>query len=149
MSETKAPPKPWTEGEKLGILFQIIERSGPIPWDDLKLPDGRTKKAVQVMIDKEKTKMKKAREAIGEESPSKGVKNKKATSDDGGSEDGSPKKKPRIPHKKKESAKLTASAKKPAQGGENDGVEDDDALIKDEVAGLGSGAGAQNKKVAG
>jgi len=109
MSETKATPKAWTEGEKvsitlrlfnymdvlhyhppsssqaanylmmqlltatlqLGILFQIIERCAPIPWDELKLPEGRTKKAAQVMIDKEKTKMKRAREANGEETPSK------------------------------------------------------------------------------
>ena len=48
---------------QLGVLFQIIEKSGPIPWDDLKLPDGRTKKAVQVMVDKEKQKLKKARDA--------------------------------------------------------------------------------------
>lgn len=57
--------------EQLGIFFQIIEKSGPIPWEHLTLPEGRTKKAVQVMIDREKQKAKKAREAA-------------ATGDDGG-----------------------------------------------------------------
>lgn len=42
-------------------MFQIIE-TAPIPWDKLKIPEGRTKKAVQVMIDREKSKMKKTRE---------------------------------------------------------------------------------------
>lgn len=60
-----------TATSQLGILFQIIERCAPIPWDELKLPEGRTKKAAQVMIDKEKTKVKRAREANGEETPSK------------------------------------------------------------------------------
>jgi len=47
------------------FIVQIIEKAGPIPWDALKLPEGRTKKAVQVMIDKEKQKVKRAREAEG------------------------------------------------------------------------------------
>lgn len=46
---------------QVGFLFQIIEKGGPIPWDELTLPEGRTKKAVQVMVDKEKQKIKKAR----------------------------------------------------------------------------------------
>nr|OQO22547.1 hypothetical protein B0A51_09022 [Rachicladosporium sp. CCFEE 5018] len=50
--------KGWTEAEKLGLLFQIIARSGTIPWPELELPAGRTVKACQVMIDKEKKKVK-------------------------------------------------------------------------------------------
>ena len=51
---------------QLGLLFQIIDKGGSIPWDDLTLPEGRTKKACTVMIDREKTKVKKAREAAGD-----------------------------------------------------------------------------------
>lgn len=47
-------------------MLQIIARGGTILWDDIELPEGRTKKACVVMIDKEKTKIKKAREAAGE-----------------------------------------------------------------------------------
>ncbi len=47
----------------MGLFLQIIERSGPIPWDDLTLPEGRTKKACSVMVDREKQNVKKAREA--------------------------------------------------------------------------------------
>lgn len=47
------------------IYFQIMEKSGPIPWDDIELPEGRTKRAVEQMISKEKIKAKKAREAEG------------------------------------------------------------------------------------
>jgi hypothetical protein len=48
----------WTDAEKLGILFQLVAR--PIQWDQIELPPGRTMKAVQVMIDKERSKLKKA-----------------------------------------------------------------------------------------
>jgi hypothetical protein len=47
------------------LLFQIVEQAGSIPWDSLKLPEGRTRKACTVMIDREKQKVKKAREADG------------------------------------------------------------------------------------
>ncbi|KAI6801067.1 hypothetical protein KC332_g16151 [Hortaea werneckii] len=63
MAESKV--RPWTDPEKLSILFQIIEKAGGIPWDALQLPEGRNKKSVQNMIDKEKAKIKKAREADG------------------------------------------------------------------------------------
>jgi hypothetical protein len=49
----------------MDLLFQIVEQGGPIPWDSLKLPEGRTRKACTVMIDREKQKVKKAREADG------------------------------------------------------------------------------------
>lgn len=40
----------------------------PIPWKELELPEGRTIKAVQVMVDKEKSKVRKAQAAAaGEE----------------------------------------------------------------------------------
>lgn len=51
---------------QLGLLFQIIEKAGKIPWDSITLPEGRTQKACVVMIDKEKQKVRKAREADGE-----------------------------------------------------------------------------------
>lgn len=43
-----------------------MSKVSPIPWDQLTLPEGRTIKACQVMIDKEKAKIKKAREEAGE-----------------------------------------------------------------------------------
>ena len=58
-------------------MFQIIESfKQPIPWAELTLPEGRTLKAVQVMVDKEKQKVKKARLAAvdgGNELVSKSV----------------------------------------------------------------------------
>ncbi len=61
---------------QVGLLFHIIEKMGPIPWNDLTLPPGRTLKAVQVMIDKEKTKIKKARAAeLGEDEAAGGAEN--------------------------------------------------------------------------
>lgn len=37
-----------------------------IPWHELELPEGRTLKACQVMVDKEKAKIRKAKEAEGD-----------------------------------------------------------------------------------
>lgn len=48
---------------QLGLLFQIIELAGPVPWPKLELPEGRTQKACVVMVDKEKAKVRKAKEA--------------------------------------------------------------------------------------
>lgn len=66
------PPHPpskavitFTNTHQLGLLFQIIEKAGSIPWDDLVLPEGRTKKACVVMVDKEKAKVRKARGGNG------------------------------------------------------------------------------------
>lgn len=47
------------------IFVQLVEKVGTIPWDELTLPEGRTKKACTVMVDREKQKVKKAREAAG------------------------------------------------------------------------------------
>jgi len=82
----KTAAKGWTDAEKVresitttetcwtpthiiqvGLFLQIIARAGPIPWPELTLPEGRTTKACQVMVDKEKQKIKKAREAAGED----------------------------------------------------------------------------------
>ena len=79
-------PKGWTDTEKVntyttgvtcnalfthilqaGLFLQIIAKAGPVPWPELTLPEGRTVKACQVMLDKEKQKIKKAREAAGED----------------------------------------------------------------------------------
>jgi antitoxin component of RelBE/YafQ-DinJ toxin-antitoxin module len=59
--------KDLTHTVQVGLFLQIIARAGPIPWPELTLPDGRTVKACQVMVDKEKQKIKKAREAAGED----------------------------------------------------------------------------------
>lgn len=56
-----------THTTQVGLFLQIITRAGPIPWPELNLPEGRTMKACQVMVDKEKQKIKKAREAAGED----------------------------------------------------------------------------------
>ena len=62
----------WTDAEKLGILFQIIDKS-KIDWSTIAVPEGRTIKAVQCMIDVER---KKSHNASGDGSapatPSKG-----------------------------------------------------------------------------
>ncbi|KAF2722284.1 hypothetical protein K431DRAFT_46055 [Polychaeton citri CBS 116435] len=78
-------PKSWTEAEKLGLLFQIVVRSGPVPWDDLQLPEGRTVKACQVMIDREKQKVKKALAEQGKElaTPNSRRKKRKVIQDTG------------------------------------------------------------------
>jgi hypothetical protein len=79
-------PKGWTDTEKVSfsttrgirsapfaytlqasLFLQIIAKAGPVPWPELTLPEGRTVKACQVMLDKEKQKIKKAREAAGED----------------------------------------------------------------------------------
>ncbi|QIW96019.1 hypothetical protein AMS68_001537 [Peltaster fructicola] len=60
MSDTKKGKIGWTDTEKLGLILQIVAKSGKIPWDELELPEGRTQKACQVMLDKEKTKVKQA-----------------------------------------------------------------------------------------
>lgn len=82
----KVTAKGWTDTEKVmkqqftgkisrtltytiqvGLFLQIIAKGGSIPWPELTLPEGRTQKACQVMLDKEKQKIKKAREAAGED----------------------------------------------------------------------------------
>lgn len=71
-----------TDRLQLGLIFQIIEQSGSIKWDTLTLPEGRTKKACDIMISREKAKVKKAREGVeggGAGTPSSG-KVKHATS---------------------------------------------------------------------
>lgn len=55
---------------ELGVLFQVIEKSGKIPWDSITLLEGRTRKACEVMIDKDKETVKAAsgnEEGAGEE----------------------------------------------------------------------------------
>jgi len=54
-----------TSHSQLGLMLQIMSKVSPIPWAELILPEGRTIKACQVMIDKEKAKVKKAREDAG------------------------------------------------------------------------------------
>jgi hypothetical protein len=58
---------------QVAFLFQIIEKLGSIPWDELTYPEGRTKKACQVMIDKEKSKIRKERAERGEAEPTRKV----------------------------------------------------------------------------
>jgi hypothetical protein len=65
---TYSAPKGWTDTEKVSAsTIRGIAKAGPVPWPELTLPEGRTVKACQVMLDKEKQKVKKAREAAGED----------------------------------------------------------------------------------
>ncbi|KAF2765286.1 hypothetical protein EJ03DRAFT_355013 [Teratosphaeria nubilosa] len=144
MSDAAATPNKllWTDTEKLGILFQIIEKQGSIPWDELTFPPGRTKKAVQVMIDKEKTKIRKAREANGdapavESTPSKSTKRKSkaaksasAEDDDEAAADESPTKKKKPTSRKKKSPPVVQQGEDEEVeegGGEKTGVKVEDA----------------------
>ncbi|KAK4539240.1 hypothetical protein LTR36_000868 [Oleoguttula mirabilis] len=93
---------PWTDTEKLMILFQIIEKSGPILWNELELPEGRTKQGVQTMIAKEKGKVKKAKDADASGEGSEATPNGKTKrAGDGDDEESPSKKKPKTPRKKK------------------------------------------------
>ncbi|KAK6432866.1 hypothetical protein LTR95_010959 [Oleoguttula sp. CCFEE 5521] len=56
----------WSESERLGLLFQIIAVGGAIPWEKLTLPNGRTKKACDMMIQKERKKIKDSMAGIAE-----------------------------------------------------------------------------------
>ncbi|KAK4498107.1 hypothetical protein PRZ48_010763 [Zasmidium cellare] len=102
--------KGWTDTEKAGFLFHIIAKMGSIPWNDLDLPEGRTLKACQVMIDKEKTKIRKAKEAEGNgedvpatpKTPASGKKRPAKALDE---EKGGSNKKPKTPRKKKSPSK--------------------------------------------
>ncbi|KAF2173766.1 hypothetical protein M409DRAFT_16039 [Zasmidium cellare ATCC 36951] len=118
--------KGWTDTEKVGFFFQIIGKmGGSIPWGELELPEGRTQKACQVMIDKEKAKIRKAKEAEAEangedvpatpKTPASGKKRGAKAVDE---EDGAAKKKPKTPRKKKESAREDSSS----EGGDGAGL---------------------------
>ncbi|KAK0283592.1 hypothetical protein LTR35_006051 [Friedmanniomyces endolithicus] len=48
---------PWSDAEKLSVLFQIIEKAGTIPWDNIKLPADRTLLAAKKMINNEREKV--------------------------------------------------------------------------------------------
>ncbi|KAK3706164.1 hypothetical protein LTR37_012865 [Vermiconidia calcicola] len=132
---TSKPKANWTDAEKIGLLYQIIEKSGAIPWDQLKLPEGRTKKACMVMVDKEKQKVKKALEA---EAGERGGDGETEGGDDGEVEKAAePKtkrkatseaapKKPEAPRKKK--AKAEEECEKPADEEAPVKGEEDDEL---------------------
>lgn len=49
------------QSRQFALLLQIIEKNvGSINYDNIELPEGRTKKACVIMIDKEKRKMREA-----------------------------------------------------------------------------------------
>ncbi|OQO11319.1 hypothetical protein B0A48_05575 [Cryoendolithus antarcticus] len=104
--------KGWTEAEKLGLLFQIIARSGTIPWPELELPAGRTVKACQVMIDKEK---KKVKDTMAERAQKNG--------DDGEQGDGVKSKRKATTDENGGKAKRGRKAKQADEGGDGDGEE--------------------------
>ncbi|KAK3652148.1 hypothetical protein LTR56_005279 [Elasticomyces elasticus] len=97
----------WTDAEK------IIEKAGAIPWDSLELPEGRTLKAAQVMISKEKDKVKKAGAGADGESPTK----KRAAGAKADGESPEKKAKPRAPRK---NAKKGKAAGEEAAAGEDE-----------------------------
>ncbi|CAK4005104.1 Hypothetical predicted protein [Lecanosticta acicola] len=149
-----AAAKGWTDTEKLGLIFQIMQKmEKPIPWSELELPEGRTRKACQVMLDKEKAKVREAKKgaADGEEGEGPGTptpatpatpasKGKKRTAQATYGEDSGKKaKKPRATPKKKKK-KVTAGAdeddeKAPSEVEEesSEGA-DDGAKVKPEPA---------------
>ncbi|KAK0255059.1 hypothetical protein LTR91_000990 [Friedmanniomyces endolithicus] len=43
--------------QQLSVLFQIIEKAGTIPWDNIKLPADRTLLAAKKMINNEREKV--------------------------------------------------------------------------------------------
>ncbi|KAK3051439.1 hypothetical protein LTR09_007462 [Extremus antarcticus] len=118
----KVAAKGWTDTEKMGLVFQILNHFGTIPWDQITLPEGRTKKACSVMIDKEKAKVKKAREAEG--------------GGEGGSETTSPKKRKAegeaTPKKAKSPRKKNVKAGADEVAAEDSIEEDAAPVIKDE-----------------
>ncbi|KAK6429954.1 hypothetical protein LTR95_013895 [Oleoguttula sp. CCFEE 5521] len=104
---------PWTEAEKLGLFLQIIAKLGPIPWADIELPAGRTRKACDVMISKEKMKVKKDMAEKGE--------NKEDDDEDGEKEkSASPKKRKAATDEYGGKAKRGKKAKKADEDGDCD-----------------------------
>ncbi|PIA95621.1 hypothetical protein CB0940_10753 [Cercospora beticola] len=117
-----ANSKTWTEVQKLGLLFAIINSScDKINWKEVKLPEGRSLKACQVWLDKQRTELKKLKEAAGENGeedtpakpPAKTPKKRGAKAAVEGEENGdeaTPKPKKQRVTKKKTPAKVTAAA---------------------------------------
>ncbi|TKA63194.1 hypothetical protein B0A49_07826 [Cryomyces minteri] len=57
MADTEgSSKKPWTDSEKYALFMALIARAGPIKWNEVKLPEGRTQKACTRWFDKEKAK---------------------------------------------------------------------------------------------
>ena len=92
----------WTDAEKLQVFFSIIDATQTIEWKSVKVPEGRTPKAVRHMLDQERKKM--AKEAEG------GAENGNSANKDGAGSPDKPKKK-------------RASPKKKAPAGEEDGAD--------------------------
>ncbi|TKA73988.1 hypothetical protein B0A55_05580 [Friedmanniomyces simplex] len=103
---------PWSDAEKLSVLFQIIEKAGNIPWDDIKLPADRTLRAVKKKVNNEKEKvtaMNNGEEAV----PA----TKKRGASSANSDDESPEKKPKTPRKNAKKGKTAEGAASTEGGG--------------------------------
>ncbi|KAK1056101.1 hypothetical protein LTR74_015183 [Friedmanniomyces endolithicus] len=104
---------PWSDGEKLSVLFQIIEKAGTIPWDNIKLPADRTLLAAKKMINNEREKVTAMNN--GEE-PVSATKKRAAG---GAKADGeSPEKKPKQARKSNKKGTATVEGTSAEEGGE-------------------------------
>ncbi|KAK3613999.1 hypothetical protein LTR56_027536 [Elasticomyces elasticus] len=110
---------PWSDIEKLSVLFQIMEQVGKIDWDAITLPADRTLTGAKRMICKEKDKVKKAGAgAVGDEPASPTKKRTASTKTDSESSESPEKKtKRRAPRK---NAKKTKVASEEAAGEDED-----------------------------
>lgn len=50
--------------DQLGLYLQIVDVHGPIPWDRIALPEGRTRKACEVMVSSDRVKLRNAGNSI-------------------------------------------------------------------------------------
>ncbi|KAK3628554.1 hypothetical protein LTR56_005014 [Elasticomyces elasticus] len=91
---------PWSDIEKLSILFQIMDQVNTIDWEAITLPADRTLLGARKMIGKEKEKVKKA----GGESPTK----KRAASTKPEGESPEKKAKPKTPRKNAKKGKAAS-----------------------------------------
>ncbi|KAK5704285.1 hypothetical protein LTR97_003300 [Elasticomyces elasticus] len=104
---------PWSDTEKLSVLFQIIEKVGTVPWDEIKLPADRTLLAAKKMLNNEKEKMTALISGEGSGSPTK----KRAAGAKADGESPEKKAKPRAPRK---NAKKGKAASEEAAAGEDE-----------------------------
>ncbi|KAM3414402.1 hypothetical protein BST61_g11040 [Cercospora zeina] len=125
--------KAWTDAQKLSLLFGIISSYGEkINWSSVKLPEGRSLKACQVWLDKQRAELKKLQGAdenkdggedkeggendkaeIPAKTPAKNSKKrtaKAAVEDEENGDEATPKPKKQRASKKKTPAKVAAAA---------------------------------------
>ncbi|KAK3614273.1 hypothetical protein LTR56_027361 [Elasticomyces elasticus] len=108
---------PWSDIEKLSVLFQIMEQVRTIDWDAIFLPADRTITGAKRMISKEKDKVKKAGAGVGGDEPASPSKRAASAKADGESPE--KKTKPKAPRKNAKKGKTTSEE----AAGEDEDVE--------------------------